>query len=65
MSEMVRPGVVPKEVIGQPLVLMLSQESGVLMEGFEGAHDALADVKATARCFWKMKYMGLINSVIL
>lgn len=37
----------------------------LFMEGFEGAHDALADVKATARCFWKLKYMGLINSVIL
>lgn len=24
-------------------------------EGFEGAHDALADVKATRRCYYKMK----------
>lgn len=27
-------------------------------EGFEGAHDALCDVKATARCFFRMKEMN-------
>lgn len=30
-------------------------------EGFEGAHDALADVKACARCFFEMKRLGLIT----
>lgn len=24
-------------------------------EGFEGAHDALADIRATSRCFWEMR----------
>jgi DNA polymerase-3 subunit epsilon len=28
---------------------------------FEGAHDALADIEATARCFWEMKKLELIN----
>lgn len=27
--------------------------------GFEHAHDALADVEATARCFWKLKELGI------
>jgi DNA polymerase-3 subunit epsilon len=27
---------------------------------FEGAHDALADIEATARCFWEMKKLKLI-----
>jgi DNA polymerase III epsilon subunit-like protein len=30
-------------------------------EGFEGAHDALADVKACARCFFKMLDLGHIK----
>lgn len=30
-------------------------------EGFDGAHDALADVKATVRCFLYMKENGIIN----
>jgi len=27
---------------------------------FEGAHDALADIEATARCFWEMRKLKLI-----
>ncbi len=27
---------------------------------FEGAHDALADIEATARCFWQMRKLKLI-----
>ena len=27
---------------------------------FEGAHDALADIEATARCFWELRRLGLI-----
>jgi len=30
-------------------------------EGFEGAHDASADIKATARCFWKLIDLGIIK----
>lgn len=30
-------------------------------EKFEGAHDALADVKATARCFFELKRLGVIR----
>lgn len=29
--------------------------------GFEGAHDAGADVRATARCFWELKRLGVIR----
>ena len=29
-------------------------------EDFEEAHDASADISATARCFWKMKQLGVI-----
>ena len=29
-------------------------------EDFDGAHNALADVKATARCFFEMKRLGLL-----
>ena len=29
-------------------------------EGFDGAHDALADVKACARCFFELKKRGVI-----
>jgi len=29
-------------------------------EDFESAHDALADVKATARCFFELKRLGLL-----
>lgn len=28
---------------------------------FEHAHDALADVRATARCFWELKRIGVIG----
>lgn len=28
-------------------------------KGFDNAHNALADVEATARCFWKMRALGL------
>lgn len=28
---------------------------------FEGAHDALDDVKATVKCFFELKKCGLIN----
>jgi len=27
---------------------------------FDGAHDALADITATVKCFWEMKKRGLI-----
>lgn len=30
-------------------------------ENFEGAHDALADVKACSKCFFKLKEMGIIT----
>lgn len=30
-------------------------------EDFEGAHDALADIEATARCYWKLRDLYLIN----
>jgi len=29
-------------------------------EIFDGAHDALADVKATARCFFELKRLGIV-----
>jgi DNA polymerase III epsilon subunit-like protein len=29
-------------------------------EDFEGSHDALADIEATARCFWEMRKLRLI-----
>ena len=29
-------------------------------DDFEGAHDALADIEATARCFWELRRLGLI-----
>ena len=28
---------------------------------FEGAHDASFDVEATAKCFWELKRLGVIN----
>jgi DNA polymerase III epsilon subunit-like protein len=28
---------------------------------FEGAHDALADIQATAKCFWELKKRGIIK----
>lgn len=28
---------------------------------FEDAHDALVDVRATAKCFWELKSRGLVN----
>lgn len=28
--------------------------------GFEGAHDALNDIKATAKCFWELRRLGRI-----
>lgn len=30
-------------------------------EGFEGAHDALVDVRACARCFFELKRLGVIE----
>lgn len=30
-------------------------------KGFDNAHNALADIRATADCFWKMKEMNLIK----
>ncbi len=30
---------------------------------FEGAHDAIADVEATVRCFWRAKDLGLIKVI--
>lgn len=29
--------------------------------GFDNAHNALADVEATARCFWKLRELGVIR----
>lgn len=29
-------------------------------ESFEGAHDALADVRATARCYWELRKRGAL-----
>lgn len=29
-------------------------------EDFEGAHDALADIEATARCYWELKRIGVM-----
>jgi len=29
-------------------------------KGFEDAHDAFADIKATAKCFWELKKRGII-----
>ena len=29
-------------------------------EDFEDAHDALADIQATARCFWELKKLGVL-----
>lgn len=29
-------------------------------EDFDGAHDALADVRATARCFFELKRLGIV-----
>ena len=29
-------------------------------EDFEGAHDALADIEATARCYWELKRLGIM-----
>ena len=28
-------------------------------EGFEGAHDAMNDIRATVRCYWELRRMGL------
>lgn len=28
---------------------------------FEGAHDALADIQATAKCFWELKKIGVLK----
>lgn len=33
-------------------------------EDFEGAHDAYADMQATARCFWELKKKGVIDENI-
>ena len=30
-------------------------------KGFEDAHNAMADVEATERCFWKLKSLGVIR----
>ena len=32
---------------------------------FEDAHDALADIQATAKCYWKLKELGVINPIVL
>lgn len=29
-------------------------------EGFDGAHDAVADITATARCFWELRKRGVL-----
>ena len=30
---------------------------------FEGAHDAMADIQATAKCFWELKRSGIIKNI--
>ena len=32
---------------------------------FEGEHDASADIQATARCYYKLKELGVIDPIIL
>lgn len=32
----------------------------IFQEGFDGAHDALADVRATARCYWALRRQGVL-----
>ena len=32
----------------------------VFREDFDGAHDALADVRATARCYWALRRQGVL-----
>jgi len=34
-------------------------------EEFHGAHDALADIRATAKCYWQLKSLGVINPIVL
>jgi len=34
-------------------------------EEFKDAHDALGDVRATAKCYWELKKLGVINPIIL
>jgi DNA polymerase-3 subunit epsilon len=31
---------------------------------FEGAHNALTDISATAKCFWELKERGLIDNPV-
>ena len=31
---------------------------------FEGAHDALADIQATAKCFWELMCLGVIKNIL-
>lgn len=31
---------------------------------FEGEHDASADIRATAKCYWELKRLGVINLII-
>ena len=30
-------------------------------KGFDEAHNAAADISATARCFWELKRLGIIE----
>lgn len=34
-------------------------------DNFEGAHDASADIKATAKCYWKLRDLGVINPIVM
>ena len=36
----------------------------LFMEKFENAHNAMADVQATVRCYHKLKELGVINPII-
>ena len=31
---------------------------------FEGSHDAMADIRATAKCYWQLKNLRVINPII-
>jgi DNA polymerase III subunit epsilon len=33
----------------------------LFQEGFEEAHNAAADIAATAKCFWELKHLGIIK----
>lgn len=51
-----------KDIKGRPKFPSLTELHYRLFgETFEGAHDALADVKATAKCFFELKRLGIVH----